>query len=94
MQLSTPSQNTLSGWFRQPSLGFYDKAVESCPQITDARPCTKAMEVQPRTKDTSEVEPLCKHCQKPLIITNKLLDSQLDKDAHSSKHPKAPQPTT
>ena len=45
MQLSMPSQNILSGWFRQPSLCFYDKVVESCPQITDARPCTKAMEV-------------------------------------------------
>ena len=30
--------------------------VESCPKATDARPCTKASEVEPRTKVTSEVD--------------------------------------
>ena len=34
--------------------------VESCPKATDARPRTKASEVEPRTKVTSEAdEPLC-----------------------------------
>ena len=39
-------------------------------------------------------EPLCKLAKSPLIITDKLPDSQLGKDAHSSKHPIAPQPIT
>ena len=39
-------------------------------------------------------ESLCNCCQKPLIITNKLPDSLLCKDAHSSKHPMVPQAIT
>lgn len=44
MQASMPSQNILSGLVQAAFL-LHDKVVESCPQITDARPCTKAMEV-------------------------------------------------
>ena len=39
-------------------------------------------------------EPLCNLAKSPLIISNKLPDSQLSKDAHSSKYPIASQPIT
>ena len=38
-------------------------------------------------------EPLCNLGKSPLIINNKLPDSQLSKDAHSSKHPIVNAPT-
>ena len=60
-----------------------------------AKLCTKATEAEPRTKDISEADkPRCNLAQSPLIITNKLPDSQLGKDAHSSRHTIAPQPIT
>ena len=60
-----------------------------------AKLCTNATEAEPRTKDTSKADkPLPNLAQSPLIIANKLPDSQLGKDAHSSKYPIVPQPTT
>lgn len=65
--------------------------VEFCPQAAGGRPRTKATESEPRSKVTFKLaEPLCNCCQKPLMITSKLPDSQLGKDAHSSEQPTVP----
>ena len=42
----------------------------------------------------SWLRPFVTVTKSPLVITNKLPDSQLGKDAHSSKHTIAPQPIT
>ena len=80
---------------KKPSNSEFMVIVESCPQATGARLCTKATEAEPRTKDTSEADraPLQLLLKAP-VTTDKLPDSQSGKDTHSSNHPIAPQPIT
>ena len=78
-------------------LGFmvYLNTAESCPRPQVQGLVPRSPEAEPRTKVTQKLTwPLCYHCQKPLITTNKFFDSILGKGAHSSKHPIAPQPIT
>ena len=60
------------------------------PQVRGLAPRPQRQSPDPRTPPKL-TEPLC---QNLLIITNKLPDSPFGKDAHSSKHPIAPQPIT
>ena len=79
---------------RPPGPGFSGVTLAVCvvTVATTVESCPKATRVSPEPRSPLKViEPLCNHCQKPpLIITNKLPDSQLGKDAHSSKHPIVP----
>ena len=62
------------------------------PWVTHMRPYTKASEAEPRIKLSLKLtDLLCNLGKSPLKITNKLPDSQLSKDAPSSKHPIVPQ---
>ena len=44
----------------------------------------------PEPRSPPKLSPFVTVTKSPLVITNKLPDSQLGKDAHSSKHPLAP----
>ena len=57
--------------------------MESYPQVTGARPCTKASDVEPRAKVTPGTDraPL-ELLPSPLILTSQLPDLKLGKNTH------------
>ena len=55
--------------------------MEPYTKVTGVRSCTRGQQQSQLT------EPLCNLAKSPLIITNKLPDPRLGKDAHSSAHP-------